>query len=105
MSDPEGLTPRIDTSDHCLSRSREGGSRTAVEGLYPLRAGGAMMAEMAFHDYDAHPPAADAEKWVLCRVHSGKSAGSHFYKIVAGQMSSGRLELTCEYGGMQYPAA
>jgi len=71
----------------------------------PLRAGGAMMAEMAFHDYDAHPPAADAEKWVLCRVHSGKSAGSHFYKIVAGQMSSGRLELTCEYGGMQYPAA
>ncbi|HEY2413017.1 MAG TPA: hypothetical protein VGI40_12280 [Pirellulaceae bacterium] len=70
----------------------------------PLRATGAVMAEMAYHDYAAHPPAAGAPKWVLCRVHSGKAAGPHFYKIVSGQMNGSKLELTCEYGGTQYPA-
>ena len=70
----------------------------------PVRATGAVMAEMAYHDYAAHPPAAGAAKWVLCRIHSGKSAGPHFYKIVSGQMKADKLELTCEYGGTQYPA-
>jgi hypothetical protein len=61
------------------------------------------MAEMAYHDYAAHPPVANSPKWVLCRVHSGKAAGPHFYKIVSGQTNGGNLELTCEYGGTQYP--
>jgi hypothetical protein len=70
----------------------------------PLRGSGALMAEMAFRDYVAHPPAPGAAKWMLCRVHSGRGAGSHFYKIVSDETKSGRLELTCEYGGTQYPA-
>jgi hypothetical protein len=69
----------------------------------PIRATGAVMAEMAYRDYTAHPPAAGASKWVLCRVHSGKAAGPHFYKIVSGQTNGGKLELTCEYGGTHYP--
>ena len=69
----------------------------------PLRASGALMAEMAYHDYSAHPPAPGAAQWVFCRVHSGKTAGPHFYKIVSGQMKAGKLELTCEYGGTHYP--
>jgi hypothetical protein len=70
----------------------------------PLRGSGAVMAEMAYRDYAAHPPAPGAARWVLCRVHSGRSAGPHFYKIVSDDMKAGGLELTCEYGGMQYPA-
>ena len=69
----------------------------------PVRASGAIMAEMAYRDYDAHPPVPGSPKWVLCRVHSGKSAGPHFYKITAGQQKGEKLELTCEYGGTQYP--
>jgi hypothetical protein len=69
----------------------------------PLRGSGAAMAEMAFHDYSAHPPAAGVSKWVLCRVHTGRTPGPHFYKIVSGETRAGRLELVCEYGGTQYP--
>src|SRR4051812_26773707 len=43
----------------------------------PIRATGAVMAEMAYHDSSSHPPAAGSQKWVLCRVHSGKAAGPH----------------------------
>jgi hypothetical protein len=69
----------------------------------PIRGSGAVMAEMAYHDYLAHPPAPGSPLWVLCRVHSGKAAGSHFYKIISGSESGGHLELTCEYGGTHYP--
>jgi hypothetical protein len=69
----------------------------------PVRGSGAVMAEMAYRDYSAHPPAASAAWWVLCRVHSGKAAGPHFYKITSGEDKRGRLELTCEYGGTEYP--
>jgi hypothetical protein len=69
----------------------------------PLRASGAMMAEMAYHDYTAHPPGPGSPQWVLCRVHSGKNAGPHFYKITSGQTKGDKLLLTCEYGGTQYP--
>jgi hypothetical protein len=69
----------------------------------PVRGSGVVMAEMAYRDYTAHPPVAGSPMWVFCRVHSGKSAGSHFYKITSGQTKAGRLELTCEYGGTQYP--
>ena len=69
----------------------------------PVRGSGVVMAEMAYRDYVAHPPAAGSPLWVFCRVHSGKAAGPHFYKIISGQTKGGRLELTCEYGGTQYP--
>src|SRR5688572_29396226 len=69
----------------------------------PVRGSGAVMAEMAYRDYSAHPPAAETAWWVLCRVHSGKAAGLHFYKITSGVDKGGGLELTCEYGGMEYP--
>jgi hypothetical protein len=51
----------------------------------------------------AHPPAAGSSQWVLCRVHSGKSVGPHFYKIVSGQQNGDKLEVTCEYGGTHNP--
>ena len=70
----------------------------------PLRGSGALMAEMAYRDYSAHPPAPGAARWILCRVHSGRAAGPHFYKIVSDEAKAGRLELICEYGGTQYPA-
>jgi len=70
----------------------------------PLRGSGALMAEMAYRDYTAHPPAPGAPRWILCRVHDGRAAGPHFYKIVSDETKSGRLELTCEYGGTKYPA-
>jgi len=69
-----------------------------------VRGSGAVMAEMAYRDYTAHPPAPGAAWWVLCRVHSGKAAGPHFYKIVSGETKAGRLEIVCEYGGTEYPA-
>ena len=70
----------------------------------PVRGSGALMAEMAYHDYTAHPPAPESPKWVLCRVHSGRIAGPHFYKIISGEKKADRLELVCEYGGTEYPA-
>ena len=70
----------------------------------PLRGSGALMAEMAYHDYLAHPPAPGAARWMFCRVYEGKTAGPHFYKIVSGETKAGRLELVCEYGGKQCPA-
>jgi hypothetical protein len=70
----------------------------------PLRGSGALMAEMAYRDYSAHPPAAGAAQWMLCRVHSGKAAGSHFYQIISGSLKAGRLELVCQYGGREYPS-
>ena len=69
----------------------------------PLRGSGAMMAEMAYRDYLAHPPSPGSPRWVLCRVHTGKSSGAHFYNITSAAEANGRLELTCEYGGTQYP--
>ena len=69
----------------------------------PVRGSGAIMAEMAHHDYTAHPPKAGDARWVLCRIHSGRSAGPHFYQIVSDQTKADRLELVCEYGGSQYP--
>lgn len=77
---------------------------SSVSDADPLRGSGALMAEMAYRDYSAHPPAPGAARWILCRVHSGRAAGSHFYKIVSDETKAGRLELTCEYGGTQYPA-
>ena len=70
----------------------------------PVRGSGALMAEMAYRDYSAHPPAPGAVRWMLCRVHSGRASGPHFYKIISGETKAGRLEVTCEYGGMEYPA-
>ena len=70
----------------------------------PVRGSGALMAEMAYRDYSAHPPATGAARWLLCKVHSGRAAGPHFYKIVSDETKTGRLELTCEYGGTAYPA-
>jgi hypothetical protein len=70
----------------------------------PVRGSGAVMAEMAYRDYLAHPPATGAAKWVFCRVHDGRHEGPHFYKIVSGETKAGRLELVCEYGGTEYPA-
>lgn len=70
----------------------------------PVRGSGAIMAEMAYHDYSAHPPAPGTAWWVMCKVHEGRQAGSHFYKIVSGETRGDRLELLCEYGGTQYPA-
>lgn len=69
----------------------------------PLRSGGAMMAEMAYQDYKAHPPAPGTPLWVMCRVHEGRQAGPHFYKIVWGDDQGGTLKLVCEYGGTKYP--
>jgi len=69
-----------------------------------IRGSGAVMAEMAYRDYTAHPPTAGAAWWVLCRVHAGKAQGPHFYKIVSGEEKSGKLDLVCEYGGTHYPA-
>jgi len=70
----------------------------------PVRGSGAIMADMAYRDYSAHPPAPGTAWWVMCRVHDGRLAGPHFYKIVAGETKAGRLELLCEYGGTEYPA-
>jgi hypothetical protein len=70
----------------------------------PVRGSAAVMAEMAYRDYTDHPPSPDAARWVLCRVHTGRAAGPHFYKIVSGQTKSGKLELVCQYGGTHYPA-
>ena len=69
----------------------------------PERGSGVVMAEMAYRDYTAHPPAPDAAKWVYCCVHSGRHEGPHFYKIVSSETKAGRLELVCEYGGTAYP--
>ena len=69
----------------------------------PVRGNSAIMAEMAYQDYTAHPPAPGTAWWVMCRVHDGRLAGPHFYKIVSGEAKSGKLELTCEYGGQHYP--
>jgi hypothetical protein len=70
----------------------------------PVRGSGAIMAEMAYRDYTAHPPAPGTTWWVLCRIYEGRMAGPHFYKIVAGERKADKLELTCEYGGREYPA-
>jgi hypothetical protein len=69
-----------------------------------LRGSGVVMIEMAYRDYAAHPPAPGAPRWVLCRVHNGRAAGPHFYKIVSDETKAGRLELSCDYGGTEYPA-
>src|SRR5437868_10469207 len=69
----------------------------------PVRGSGAIMAELAYRDYSAHSPAAGTSRWLFCRVHSGRTAGPHFYKIVSGKTDTGRLELVCEYGGTEYP--
>ena len=69
----------------------------------PVRGTGAVMAEMAYRDYSANPPPAGTPWWVLCRIHSGRGEGPHFYKIVSHEEKAGRLELTCEYGGTTYP--
>lgn len=69
----------------------------------PLRGSGAVMAEMAYRDYGDRPPSPSDRWWVMCRVHSGRATGPHFYKIVAGEQKAGRLELVCEYGGTEYP--
>jgi hypothetical protein len=81
-----------------------GQAQVGDEGDYdPVRGSGAIMAEMAYQDYTAHPPAPGTAWWVLCRVHDGRLAGPHFYKIVGSEKKADKLELTCEYGGREYP--